>query len=306
MTCHFCHAKFPPNQTVEQFPAARSIAFDPSRGRLWAICPSCMRWSLAPFDSRWEALEDLERLTAGARTLSRSDNIALMRVGDVELVRIGKAPLREEAWWRYGCSVQERRRKAERIMRNGKIRDFLFSLAIGFPVWRGSATWLIKARNDQFGDGAFYGRGWCIECGRQSQQIEFGADVLLAEPDVLRARCTRCQSRGKRGWFELRGRSAQQVLRRMLAYHNFSGATDRALDQAVELIDAARGASEFAESVTGQHVVLRRLKPIERLALEIAVNDTREHELLSLEMQALEQRWREEEELAAIMDREFT
>jgi hypothetical protein len=27
------------------------------RGRLWAVCSSCGRWTLAPFETRWEVLE---------------------------------------------------------------------------------------------------------------------------------------------------------------------------------------------------------------------------------------------------------
>ncbi|MGH7481576.1 MAG: hypothetical protein ACRELV_05430 [Longimicrobiales bacterium] len=42
------------------------------------------------------------------------------------------------------------------------------------------------------------------------------------------------------------------------------------------------------------------------LALEIALNDTTERELLQLELAELERRWREEEELAAIIDGDLT
>ena len=47
--------------------------------------------------------------------------------------------------------------------------------------------------------------------------------------------------------------------------------------------------------------------PLEQsLALEIAVNETRERELLLLEAQALEERWRDEERIAAIVDGELS
>ncbi|MEX2281518.1 MAG: hypothetical protein WEE89_03405 [Gemmatimonadota bacterium] len=42
------------------------------------------------------------------------------------------------------------------------------------------------------------------------------------------------------------------------------------------------------------------------MALEIAVNDEAERELLELELAELEARWREEEQLAAIVDGELT
>ena len=81
----------------------RRVAYDPGRGRLWVICSTCKRWSLTPMEDRWEALEELEKLTTDkARLLSQTDNIALLRVGPLEVVRVGKAQLTEEAWWRYG------------------------------------------------------------------------------------------------------------------------------------------------------------------------------------------------------------
>ncbi len=44
----------------------------------------------------------------------------------------------------------------------------------------------------------------------------------------------------------------------------------------------------------------------EAIALEIAVNEDTERRLLELELEELERRWREEEEIAAIVDRELT
>jgi len=73
-TCLFCYQPFPENQTLEPFASGRRVAYDPVRGRLWAVCSSCGRWTLAPFETRWEVLEDLERLTRDrARLLGETD-----------------------------------------------------------------------------------------------------------------------------------------------------------------------------------------------------------------------------------------
>ncbi len=60
--CFFCQRALPANDSLEQFPVGRRVAFDPERGRLWAVCPACARWNLAPIEERWEALEELEKL----------------------------------------------------------------------------------------------------------------------------------------------------------------------------------------------------------------------------------------------------
>jgi hypothetical protein len=46
-----------------------------------------------------------------ARLLSQTDNIALLRAGPLEIVRVGRANLSEEAWWRYGRELTTRREK---------------------------------------------------------------------------------------------------------------------------------------------------------------------------------------------------
>jgi hypothetical protein len=61
--CLFCHRELPANESLERFPIGRRVAYDPARRRLWAVCPSCRRWNLAPIEERWEALEE-QALTA--------------------------------------------------------------------------------------------------------------------------------------------------------------------------------------------------------------------------------------------------
>src|SRR5512134_1723806 len=109
--CLFCHAALPANDLVEHYPHGRRLAFDPGRGRLWAVCSACQRWNLAPIEERWEALEELDRLvTDQGKLLSKTDNIALIRAGEIDVVRVGQSTkLVEEAWWRYGRELRERR-----------------------------------------------------------------------------------------------------------------------------------------------------------------------------------------------------
>src|ERR1041384_1467456 len=108
--CLFCHADLGANQTVEHLPVGRRIAFDQRKGRLWVVCRKCERWNLTPFDERWEAMEEGERLFRETRVRFSTDEIGLARLREgTELVRIGE-PLRPEfAAWRYGDQFGRRR-----------------------------------------------------------------------------------------------------------------------------------------------------------------------------------------------------
>ena len=57
-TCLFCHDDLGRNDSIEMMEIGRRIAFDPIKGRLWAVCTSCGRWNLTPLEEPWEAVED--------------------------------------------------------------------------------------------------------------------------------------------------------------------------------------------------------------------------------------------------------
>ena len=80
--CLVCHTPFQPNEGVEYFSTSTRVAYDAERGRLWAVCRFCKRWSLAPIEERWEALEELEKTVKDrAKLLSQTDNVALTARG---------------------------------------------------------------------------------------------------------------------------------------------------------------------------------------------------------------------------------
>ena len=60
-TCLFCQKPLGANESIEASPIGRRVAFDSAKGRLWVVCRQSERWNLAPFDARWEALEQCER-----------------------------------------------------------------------------------------------------------------------------------------------------------------------------------------------------------------------------------------------------
>ena len=115
-TCIHCYAPLGANDALAQFPVGRRVAFDAARGRLWAICPECAQWNLAPLDERWEAVEECERLFRATRLRYSTGNVGLAwMAGGAELVRIGAALRPEVAAWRYGRVLARRRSLRARL-----------------------------------------------------------------------------------------------------------------------------------------------------------------------------------------------
>ena len=89
-TCLFCHGRLGKNEVVEHFPVGTRLAFDSTRGRLWAVCSNCRRWNLSPLEERWDAIDECERLYRSTRARVSTENIGLARVaGSLDLIRIG-------------------------------------------------------------------------------------------------------------------------------------------------------------------------------------------------------------------------
>ena len=314
-TCLACLKPFPGNETLEHFPTGRRIAFDPRRGRLWAVCPACARWTLAPFEARWEALEELERLARDeARLLVETENIGLLTVGDVELVRVGRAGRREESWWRFGKEFAARRKYAKRQILKGKIVDgAIFLVLSGIPYWGFSDPdrWIGRARKKRFGKEVWKGPlPRCERCGHAIKTLRF-SDFGLMElrphddaPFALSIGCPRCEAEAGAGapGRLLTGVPAEHVLRRTLAYTNFAGGTEETVDRAVGLVEAYATTDELLRSVAREQVPLKQMTDRGAFALEIALNEDVERRLLEMELKELEARWRREEEIAAIAD----
>jgi hypothetical protein len=319
-----CGHAFEPNDRLEHLPHGSRLAFDPARGRLWVVCRRCRRWSLTPIEDRWEALEELEKLTRDqSRLLSQTDNIALLRAGDLEIVRVGRAQLTEEAWWRYGRELTSRRKKWNNLGVAGTVAAgavMLGGWATGgmtfFGAWlimgHGKETVRDGARWLRFGSSAWHGRAQCLSCGHELRAVPYADRAALglfpaSDPggvDVV-ARCPKCGGY-QDGGLRLTGQEAERTLRRVLAYHHFAGASERRVVSAARLIQEAGSPQDLARIVVRGG---RRLGDIQRtggIALEIAVNEASEQHLLELELAELEAHWKREEELAAIVDGELT
>ena len=320
--CLFCHARFPENRTLTLLPRSGRIAFDPALGRLWLICSSCRGWNLAPIEARAAALHELERLAHDqGRTLGSTANVALLQAGAVELVRIGRAGLGERAAWRYGREL--RRRKSAFESRRSRIATYTLGAmqyvgaAIGLADPDLSIDWddapvadVLRWR--RFGWAAWHGRETCPSCLSTLRALRYdlawwcyplrGADGRLG----VGVPCQRCDPWTPDKVYELHGDVAENVLRRLLAYVNIGGASERRVADAVRLIEEVGSADDFALRATDRRHSLFRIGAQGTVGLEIALNESVERRLLDLEARALEFLWRREEELARIIDEELT
>lgn len=322
--CLVCASPFEANEQLEHLPHGKRLAFDPGRGRLWVICRACRRWSLAPIEDRWEALEELAKLTTDkAKLLSQTDNIALLRAGPLEIVKVGRAQLTEEAWWRYGRELTDRKRSWDKL-------GFAGTVAAGAVVAGGWATggmtllgvWLIMGHGSEsvrdgarwlrFGSSAWRGKERCEKCGYSLRSVAYRDRGALGifpggeEGELeLVARCPRC-GQYREGGLHLRGADAERTLKRVLAYHHFAGASERRVVSATRLIEAAGSPQHLTRIMMKDGRRLGDLQRTGAIALEIAANEASEQHLLELELADLEAHWRREEELAAIVDGELT
>jgi hypothetical protein len=318
--CVFCYSDLGTNETLGHFPVARRVAFDPSRGRLWAVCPGCGRWNLAPIEERWEALEELDRLvTDSGRLLSQTENIALARAGELDVVRVGRARLNEEAWWRYGRELKARRSFTSKL---GYVENLaalaLMGSGFGLAVFIGNASPLKKGvRYLKYGNTAWRGETSCARCGSTLTVLTFkrAKDLAIvqdgADGVALELRCQVCGHIGTSGGgYRMTGVQSEHVLRRVLAHSHYSGASEKRVKAATQLIDQVGSSGALARTIARNRATISTLSSqalrTESIALEIAVNDDNERRLLELELEDLEARWKEEEEIAAIVDRELT
>ena len=322
--CLICQSPFPENETLEHLPVGNRVAFDPVRGRLWAICQACRRWSLAPLEERWEALEELERVARDeARLLSQTDNIALLRSGRLEIVRVGKANLTEEAWWRYGKELTVRKERFQKIslagtvaagavMVGGWASGGMSLLGMWFLWGNAPDAFTNAARWLRFGGTAWSGQGYCGQCGRTFRSLPYrergslylhpsgeGGDTLVS------VRCPRC-GRYREGGLVLKGVEAERTLRRVFAYQHFSGASERRVRAAARLIEEAGSPRDLTRIVVRDGKRLADVRRTGAIALEISAYETAEQRLLELELAEIESHWRLEEELAEIVDGELT
>lgn len=332
--CLFCHSDLGHNDVVPSLGVGRRVAYDAVKGRLWVVCTDCGRWNLTPFEERWEALEECERLFRSTRLRVATDNIGLAQPRwGFELVRIGAALRPEVAAWRYGTKLLHRAttvagyaknlgvnrttvmrlrtlpRRHEVLARVQHERARITIRYAHLPYAEllrpdRDLAWRLRVRHDQ---------GLATLEGAPAMKA---ARVLLtalndgsAPEDMVRAAVTKLDDAGNPNGYFARVTSLAvstswgrlPVVRGLV---QDEARSSRARPLAERLIVRLTSRSFWAHGGTGseERTLLHRVPDVDRLALEMAANEDAERRALQGELTQLRDAWREAEEIAAIAD----
>lgn len=349
-TCLSCHAPLGANEMIEHFPIGRKVAFDQSRGRLWAVCTVCRQWNLAALDERWEAIEEAARHYRAARLRSSTDNIGLARLGDgTELIQIGEAKRTEFAAWRYGERFAARwrvRGPAAAVVGGAalvfkKVPVYLMvqlgQVAIIPVIAIGSVVGVSNYIRTRRAVGRVP-----LASGRWARVTQAHVEQIRVEPDAespqgWRLRVKHSPVGEKPPKFHAAdpfsvytGEEATRIAAQLLPRMNRTGGRRSTVAEAVSVLERAGDpeqvfrmaadylhsrlprerskfkrwswdAADIPDDRLGSAPLFSAPAPY-RLATEMAANEEQERQLMQGELKALEDQWREAEEIAAIAD----
>jgi len=313
-TCIFCHSDLGRNEAVERFPVGRRLAFDAAKGRLWVVCKHCARWNLTPLEERWEAIEECERLFRDSRLRVSTEHIGLARVREgTQLVRVGEPQRPEMAAWRYGEQFGRRRRNYHLIIGGGIIAGVGLQAGLaglGAGLVAGNWGWqLLRAGYERatairvptrHGQGTVRVTDTIAKASRFFREPDTDAVVLSIKQGAAIHRYV--------------GEGALRNAAKMFPKVNASGATREQVAQALDVLERAAHPGEpnlVVALLRKYHTAFSldapvgKVRPELRLALEMSLHEDAERAALEGELAALEDSWREAEEIAAISDNLF-
>lgn len=324
-TCFACTRGLGRNAVLTRFSVGRQVAYDPVRGRLWAVCPHCARWNLAPLEERWEAIDEAERLYHDARHRVCTDRVGRVRLrGGATLIRIGAPRWWESAAWRQAeCLVARRAHRAVIAGLAVALGAVVCTIAGGvLGIW---GAWVLLQVCVVVLGAASRGLG-----GRRVARLptERGELLDVRRRDLGRASfiadtdggfAVRIRREGGDALFT--GMVARFAATRLLADVNRFGGTRRQIARATARLAVVGGAERYLASVAASGRALTRpafrspqwgghaapsgllgLDATERLAIALAIAEDEERRSLGTELLALEQAWAAAEETAAIAD----
>jgi hypothetical protein len=304
-TCAFCSARLDGDGGPSGLGVGRRLAFDEWKARLWVVCPRCARWNLTPLDDRIEKVEAVARAAPAGRVVAATDQVALIRWGRYQLIRVGAPPRVELAAWRYGERLRARARERARVVVPLTVVALGLGIAVnvaaggslGIFVWNlhglanSAYLGLVGRRRVRLADPPL-----CARCGAalelRAKHVQHARLVQQTAGDpALLVHCPRC--RGEAAL--LCGAEAVQALRQGLTYLNASRRGRRRAADAARLVDRSSGADGLVRAVALDAPLLRALRPERRLALEMALDE-------QAEVRELERQWHEADEIAEIAD----
>ena len=319
--CLYCGTSLSRQGLIDDLRPGVRIAYDPVRGRMWTVCDACHGWSLWPLEDRLEALDQLERAArTHARLLYQTDNVALLEAHGRELIRVSRTQLPEEAWWRYGRELRDRRAHYRSRLSTIGAASYAAVSYVGTGLGLSRITGDFRQEDDlydsvvrwrRFGRTAWSGRAPCPQCQSVLLKLFFFKSRFLillpgaGERLAIGMPCARCDPWTVEKIHRFEGAAAESILRRVLAYRNMEGASREDLNEAVRVIEDAGSAEGVIRELAAQRASLFRLQRTHALALEICVNEGAERRQLARETANLEANWMRAEELAAVIDEEL-
>lgn len=336
--CLFCRSDLGRNEVIEHFAVGRRLAFDSAKGRLWVVCPACAQWNLTPAEERWEAVEECERQFRDTRRRIQGEQVGFARLPEgLELVRIGRPQRPEFAAWRYGDQFGRRRRQAmihlgvgagavATAVAAGPLIGIglgagltILSTAMNIAAIAYAANRNVKLPHPDGGEMLITSKERPLvrlvpraaEAGGWGFEVPYMRVVQPGDPWWKRDGWTFPTGGGVA---HLSGPDAVAAADTLLTDINARGAKPRLVQDAVGLIEESGGPDRWfaaaaartrewgAQQNWGDTGAINHLPRAVKLALEMAAHEENERRALEGELQALEARWREAEEIAAIAD----
>ena len=308
-TCAFCSGALGGDGGASGLAVGRRFAYDGWRSRAWVICQRCGRWNLTPVDTRVDTVAALEHMAEAGRVAATTDQVALIRLGAYDVVRVGKPRRVELAGWRYGERLKARER--ERLKVVVPVTAAFVGITIATNVAFGGSMGWIMMQYPRIGDALY-----TTMVGRRKVGIEppvcghCGSIMVLRARDVTDARlsrtthqdlalllrCPKCEHVGAM----LEGGDAEHALRSGLTYVNLKKGrrVKRKAEEAADAVERAGGPQELIARAAREEIRVSSLRGSQGLALEMAVDE-------QAEVRDLEREWRRAEEIAEISDNLF-
>jgi hypothetical protein len=305
-TCAFCAGALGGDGGPSGLGVGRRFSYDAWKSRAWVICQRCSRWNLTPFDERLDTIAALDRMAAGGRVAATSDQVALIRAGPYDVVRVGKPPRVEMATWRYGERMKAREREKMKVVVPVAIAVVGVSIAINAVA--GGSMGAFMGQIPNLSNAVYRGivgnrkvaiePPICARCGRvmvlRSRHVTDARLQRTTQANLaLLVICRSCKGEGAL----LQGADAETALRSGLTYVNLrqSSRLKKKAAEAAQQVDAYGGPESFLVRQAQREVKVSTYKGAEALALEMAVDER-------AELRELERQWHEAEEVADIAD----
>jgi hypothetical protein len=306
VSCAFCSGALGGDGGASGLGVGRKFSYDPWKSRAWVICQRCGRWNLTPFDERIDIITALDRMAAAGRVAATTEQVALIRVGPYDVVRVGQPPRVEMATWRYGERMKARRKEQLKIV--VPVAIVAVGVTVAINAASGGSMGVFMGQIPGISQSIYTGI-----VGYRKVPIESPICARCGKVMVLRARhvmdarlqhtthadlallliCPSCKGLGAL----LEGADAETALRSGLTYVNLRRAKKlkKKASEAALQVDQFGGAEAFIARQARREVKVSAYKGAEALALEMAVDE-------QAELHELERQWRDAEEIAAIAD----